>query len=468
MKKLAYISIALILLVSSIGCEKYIEGYDVDPNKPSEVTPNLLLSVSEVAVFLTYSGQPARTTSIWLQHMTGTDFQMVDVNNYFMLEADITNEWRTIYTNAQVNLNELINTFGDENPYYAGIAKVLTAMNLGIATDLWGDIPNREACKGLEGEGSFHPHYDQQQTVLEDIQAYLDEAIALLDQPEEANRLFPGTDDFMFNGDVSAWKKIAYALKARYYNRLYGHDPTGSANNALQAITNSGMTSSAEDANAIFGTNGNELNQWYAFLLARGGYIKMSEHFINLLTSLNDPRLPFYATTDANGNYTGTPITSQDQTTSDIGAYYASETSIAPLMTYVELKFIEAECNFRLGQADVAAAAFNLAVVSSIEQITGAAAPADYVAAHASETGATITLEKIINQKYIALFTQVESYTDWRRTDYPVLTPNPAGVLPAIPVRYPTSLEERINNSNANVVSDKLLPVWWDVPYPGK
>ncbi len=97
----------MILLFATIGCEKFIEGYDIDPNKPSEVTPNLLLSVSEVAVFLTYSGQPARTTSIWMQQMTGTDFQMVDVNNYFMLEGDITNEWRTIYTNAQVNLNEI-------------------------------------------------------------------------------------------------------------------------------------------------------------------------------------------------------------------------------------------------------------------------------------------------------------------------------------------------------------------------
>jgi hypothetical protein len=401
-----------------------------------------------------------------MQQMTGTDFQMVDINNYFMLEADITNEWRTVYTNAQINLNELVNTFGAENPYYAGIAKVLTAMNLGIASDLWGDIPNREACKGLEGEENFHPHYDPQQTILEDIQTYLDEAIAYLNQPEEANRLFPGADDYMFNGNIEAWKKIAYALKARYYNRLYGHDPTGSANNALAAIANAGMTGPADDANAVFGSNGNELNQWYAFLLARGGYIKMAEHFVNLLTALNDPRLPFYCAPDASGNYTGTPITSQDQTTSDIGAYYASETSPAPLMTYVELKFIEAECNYRLGQMDDAAAAFNEAVITSLEQITGTDAPADYVAAHASETGASITLERIINQKYIAMYTQVETWTDWRRTGFPVLTPNPNGVLPAIPVRYPTSLDERINNSNANVVSDKLLPVWWDVPYP--
>lgn len=463
MKKITYIFTAVVLLLAYTGCEKFIEGYDIDPNKPSEVTPNLLLSASEVAVFLAYSGQPARTTSIWMQQMTGTDFQMVDVNNYFMLEGDVTNEWRTIYTNSLVNLNEIILTFGDENPYYDGIAKVLKAMTLGIATDMWGDIPNREATLGLGGEDYFHPHYDSQQTILEDIQTYLDEAIQDFGQPEEANNVLPGSDDYVFNGDISAWTKTAYMLKARYYNRLYGHDPTGSATNALNAIANSGMTGASDDANAVFGENGNELNQWYAFLLARGGYIKMSEHFIDLLISLNDPRLPFYATQDANGNYTGTPITSQDQTTSDIGAYFASASSPAPMVTYVEMKFIEAECRLRLEQKDAAAESFNQAVIASIEQITGASAPEDYVAANASETGATITLERIINQKYLALFTQVEVWSDWRRTGYPVLTPNPAGVLPAIPIRYPTSQEERITNTNATVISDKLIPVWWDV-----
>lgn len=467
MKRITYILVAVTLLLTANSCQKFIEDWDDNPNLPTNVTPGLLLSASEVAVFAAYEGQLARTATIWTQQLTGTDFQMIDVNTYFVLEGDNTNEWASIYQDGLVNLNEIVNEFGDANPYYAGIAKTLKAMLMGLTTDVWGDIPLREAGLGLGGEDFFSPNYDPQQQVLNDIITMLDEAIGHFGQPESANVQFPGTDDFIFGGDVAMWTKTAYALKARYYNRFYGQDPEGSANNALNAITNA-FTSIDDDANAVHGEPANTQNQWYAFQQNRGNYIKMSDFFINMLTTMNDPRLPFYASPDENGEYTGTPVNSGDVTTSNIGTYIASPTATAKLIGYVEVKFIEAECNYRLGNMGPAAAAHNAAVLASVEQVTGAAAPQDFIDNYASETAGSITLQKIMEQKYIATFTQVETWTDWRRTGYPALSPNPDGVINGIPVRLPTSLEERINNPNATVVNDKLQPVWWDVPYPTK
>jgi hypothetical protein len=66
-----------------------------------------------------------------------------------------------------------------------------------------------------------------------------------------------------------------------------------------------------------------------------------------------------------------------------------------------------------------------------------------------------------MNQKYIALFTQLEVYNDWRRTGFPTLT-KATGAVTEIPRRMPNVLTERLYNSNATLVSDMSVPVWWD------
>jgi len=67
-----------------------------------------------------------------------------------------------------------------------------------------------------------------------------------------------------------------------------------------------------------------------------------------------------------------------------------------------------------------------------------------------------------MTQKYIAMFTQPEVWSDWRRTNLPALTPNPDATIGEIPRRFPTCIDERLYNSNAEVVGDITLPVWWD------
>ncbi|GAB4418794.1 MAG: SusD/RagB family nutrient-binding outer membrane lipoprotein [Bacteroidia bacterium] len=453
----------LSLLLLTPACGWFVEGYDVSPNSPTEVTNPLLLSSSELATFTVYSGQLARLSAVLIQQQAGTDFQFVDIANYVILEGDLDNEWENIYSKCLVNEDQLIAQAGDANPYYRGIARVLKAMALGVATDLWGDVPLREAGQAIQGSDFYNPAYDSQEQVFADLQALLSSAITDLSQAPEANAELPGADDIIHGGDPARWIKTAWILKARFANRLSKRDPQ-SATLALEYLANAGLTGSEDDANAIFGDNGNEWNQWYAFLIQRGGYMMMGEYLVDLLESIDDPRLPLYAAVsqDPADPYKGTPLGSTDQSTSTIGAYFASPAAPAPLVTYVEARFIEAEARLRNNDADGAAAAFNEAVIAHVEQVTGAAAPTSYVAAQASETGATITLEKIMTHKYVALFTQIEAYAEWRRTGIPQLSPNPGGQVAGIPRRLPTASVERLYNTNAVVVSDLLQQVWWD------
>jgi hypothetical protein len=134
-------------------------------------------------------------------------------------------------------------------------------------------------------------------------------------------------------------------------------------------------------------------------------------------------------------------------------------------VSYAEAMFIKAEALFRDGQTGPAADAHNAAIIAHVEYVTGEAAPAAYVTDQASETANTISLEKIMTHKYVALFPTYEPWADWRRTDIPALTPDPRGAAAAqggIPRRLVIPLDERVNNQNSPPSKGIADPVWWD------
>ncbi|MCB0734914.1 MAG: SusD/RagB family nutrient-binding outer membrane lipoprotein [Flavobacteriales bacterium] len=435
------------------GCSKFVEDYDVSPNYPGEVNAALLTTNAQVALFATYNGQLARTTSIWTQQLAGTDAQMIDHASYRLYEGDIQNEWDVIYKDGLEACRDLINNYSDGNPHYRGIGQVLECMFLGVATDLWGDVPNTNAIKGTD---DLNPTFDTQEDVIKYIQSNLDAAITNLKTDAAANSLTPSTDDLVYGGDAAAWIKAAYTLKARYAMRIT-HKSSTASSDALSALAN-GIASSDDDMMAAFGTKGTELNTWFAFETARPGYLRMGKPFVDELTANNDPRLSFYAAKDTGDIYRGAVIGSGDATASPIGSYLQSLSF--PLISYVEAKFIEAEAQFANDKGK-SAEAFNDAVKASLMAVTGANDSA-FVANVASETAGSINLDKIYAQKHVALFGQIEAYNEWRKGDIPVRTPNPQGVITTIPVRYPTPLEERLYNTNAVVVHDLSQKVWWD------
>lgn len=467
-KKIISLSIITGLLAVGTSCESYFEDAIATPNDPTEVTPALLLANIEVASFANFGGQLARQTQMLTQQAAGTTegSQTTEIMNYNITELTNENEWGVIYNGVLMNGKILVDDFGEANPHYAGIAKVIMAMNLGCATDLWGDVPYSDALKGLNGE--LTPTYDQQQQLLDDsnpnsIFALLDAAIVDLQQPPSANLFFPGSEDFIYGGDVSMWIKAAHSLKARYYNRLSEVDGPGSASKALASLANA-IGATSENALMKFGTGGNSQNQWYAYEQARPLYIKMGKFFVDSLVSTNDPRLPFYADQDTSGNYSGTPKDMIDQTfTSDIGDYLSEVDASIPLISYAEMKFIEAEAQLRAGSPGDAATAHNEAVMASIMAVTDSAAPSAYVTAYASEDATSISLEKIMYQKYVALFGQIEAYNDFRRTGFPGITPTSGAQTTTIPVRLIIPQNERLYNPNAaNFVKGLTEPVYWD------
>lgn len=465
MKKIFAIVLGASMLFAS--CQKFVEGYDVSPNSPSDASPDLLLAASELSVFATYGGNMSRIASMWSQQSEGTSNQSEAVGKYILDEGDVENEWDVIYTRGLKNLRLIQSKAGNESPHYTGVAQVLEALMIGVATDFWGDVPYSQAMGGLNTDQTFEAACDNQEDILAAMQTLLDDAIANCSAAD--SKLSPGYDDYIYEGDMAKWVGFANLLKARYHMRASGRD-AGWATKALAdvaAAKAAGFADASGDANCIFGTNANEFNQWYAFAkVARQNYMKAGANLVDMMNAQSDPRLPYYFTEGDTGGYYGAGLGSLDVTASDFGSYFASASSVTPLGTFVELSFIEAEAKLASGDKSGAADAHNAAIAAHVEQITGMAADPAWITANASEDANSITLEKIMTQKYISGFTMMEPYNDWRRTGIPALSAHPSGNLGSdMALRFPTSLGERLYNTKYGTtygIQELNMPVWWD------
>ena len=357
----------------------------------------------------------------------------------------------------------------EEGQYIAvGIAKILYAYSLSVATDYFGEMPHTEALKGSENRT---PAFDDQETIYEFLQQILDEAIVDLDRESigDIEKI-----DLIFQGDKEMWKKTAYALKARFYNRLSNIDPQTSAQDALDAASNA---FASESENFIFdgyfsgNTNDNPWNGWQE----REDTYAVSETFLNLVNSFNDP-----AYTDPRadlwfsrigGEFVGAP---SGEAQSDLThVTYSAPTDMVlfdeapqPMITYDEVKFIEAEAHLRLGNTTEANNAYEEAVVAACRR---AGVTESDISAYTSQGivfpgSGNLTIDHIIGQKNIShwMFQSIEAYNDFRRTGIPQMN-NPGGTPLRLPYP-PTEISRNPNTpTNINNVTIYQTPVWWAV-----
>jgi len=432
------------------ACDSWIDtNLNVDPTSPSNVPFKTILPTTQVGIAYVLGGDVGRFTGCFVQQFYGWNRQHQGIYNYTFKEDDISNAWNTMYAGPMMDLYYMINKADElQSPYYKGVSQILMAFSLGMWTDLMGAIPYSEAFQGTK---KLTPKYDTQEQIYNSIMALLDDAIKNLQATSSTFK--PGADDFIYGGKTAKWIKAAYTLKARYYLHLKKYDE------ALAALQN-GFTSNDDDMQVPFTDKETEANPLYQFDVQRGD-IHMGPKLMELMNQFNDPRRPFFALKDESGAY------SQD---SPLGPFYASINSPVPFITYVEAKFIEAECQLAKGNKTAAYNAYKDAIFASMSKIGVADADAQaYWSQSTVDVGeSNLTLQNIMEQKYIACFFSPEVYTDWRRTGFPALTPVKGNTIPR---RFPYPQSERLYNfDNVKAVApnfqdpnfiftDKL---WWD------
>lgn len=441
-----------LLALLFVSCSAWIDhDINVDPDSPSDVPMNLLLPAVQQSIGYVLLGNDAvRTTNIWMQQFDGVDRQSYTTGRYQLNAGDTGNLWFSIYAGELENAKIIIDKAGEEgseSPNYAGVAKVLTAATLGISSDLFGDMPYSEA---LQGGENLTPVYDTQESIYNSIFSLLDNAVNDLNSTSNA---FDIAGDLSYDGDVSKWKKAAYSIKARHLLQLSEVNGNAAYTDALAAVSQ-GFTSNADDMKVPFDSD--DHNPIFQFMEQRTD-IRMASTFVDMLKADDDPRLPFYVAKDADGNYTGSVINSQNANASYPGPYVAGQTAPTYIMTYAEAKFIEAECKFMLGQD--AQSAYEEAVAASVLRVTGSANQAWL---DANINGDPVTLEKIMTQKYINSFGTNQAWADYRRTGFPNLELAPDAIIPQIPTHYPYPQSELSYNADNVPAATLSTKVWWD------
>lgn len=455
MKKLTIKVLALFVAgaLTFQGCNWVDPDLNLTPNSPTDVNMPDLLPLIQVSAAYTKGGDLSRFSVIPMQHLSGVNRQSFAFERYNINESDINNLWLNFYAGTLKNASILLEKAEELNsPHYAGIAKVMMAYALGSMAAVWGDIPYSTALQG--DEGNLNPTYDSQEQIYQSVISLLNGAIADFGQP--AGSLAPSAADLMFKGSAAKWSAAAAGLKARFTLHLSKRNGYGDVLSALSGA----IASNDGNLKFTFGNNANEWNPIYQFDQQRED-IRVAAKIVDMMNATLDPRRSAYFEQDANGDYVGSEPGEGNLDASMVGPHYASTNSPVYFITYAEVKFIEAEAKMQTGDAAGAADAYNEGVKASLAQ--HGASDAAWELIHASETALTISLQKIMEAKYIALFTDSEVWADWRRTGIPTLTiaPNPA--TNDIPRRFPYPLNERLyNGGNMPAGLDQDDRVWWD------
>ena len=453
MKKISLIFIIAALL--SVSCKKWIDpSMNSDPNNPTDVALAQLLAPVEANLAYVSGGELARYSCSWMQQLAGLQSQAADCDIYNITESDVDADWSwNLYAPGMIDTKIMMEKAASgSSPHYAGVAKILMAYHIGITSDCWGDIPYSDALNGNKNQ--YESRYDTQQQIYATIFSLLNDAIT--DLQSGTSVFSPGTDDIIYGGDLDKWIKTAYALKARYSLHLAKRNGNTAYSDALAAVAHA-YTNNSEDFRVVFGTAYNNANPIYKSEQERPGYYSANATLMNMLNAENDPRRDVYFT-GSTGSRSGVP----DPSAAVLGPGYASTNSPVYLISYAEVKFIEAEARYKLNASDpLAVDACNEGLRASLQR-EGVYGDGTWYNAH-KLTAASVTLEKIMIQKYLSSFLQVETWTDWRRTGYPVLTLATGALTNQIPRRLPYPQSERLYNG-ANMPAGLTITdhVWWD------
>ncbi|AEL27472.1 SusD/RagB family nutrient-binding outer membrane lipoprotein [Cyclobacterium marinum] len=464
-----YINLLFIALLSGllISCsEDILDEINKNPNASTDVPISLLLPQVTVSTVHGVAGDGGgEYACFFVEHTTN-----VHLNPRMPFNVN-DNVWGSTYYTLK-DLNTIIEKGSvggnEEGQFHAvGIAKVLYAYTLSVGTDFFGEMPHSEANKGSENRS---PTFDNQETIYAFLQNLLDEAIVDLDKESigDISRF-----DLIYEGDTEMWKKAAYGLKARFYNRLSNIQPEASAQNVLDALAG---TFESEDEGMIFdgylSGNTND-NPWAGWQKSEQTYA-ISQTFLDLVNGFNDsgytdPRANRWFTR-INGEFVGAP-TGQAQSDQTHSVYSAPSTetvlydeSPQPLITYDEMKFLEAEAKLRLGLNEEAYVAYQEAVESACRR-SGISEDEieEYLSQGSVFPGANnLSLNHIIGQKNISfwMFQSIEAYNDFRRTGIPQMN-DPQGTPLRLP--YPPSEVNRNPNTPSEINDQTIyeIPVWW-------
>jgi len=477
MRTLYQVVLGLGLALGAAGCSNYLSAPDVtrDPTKPSVLTKSgpLYIGVQEAGP-PQREGQLARWATEYTQQISGFSRQQIGFDLYQAKPSDTDTYFAAFYGSSNVltggggllDLHKIQNVArvnGDS--LYLGIAKVYEAMYMGLAADMFGDVPYREAADST----NLTPHFDPQLQVYSDLQAQLDSAVSIYIPAAGPTNIGPTTDgaELIYGGRSRAglravYTKVAYSLKARLFMHVAEASAAGRPGAPPAAYDSAfkyvplGIASPDDDFLWFHDGTPNGQNIWTQWELARAD-VAPGAALIEVMKRLvaasvdDNQRLNFYFTSTSTGAFAGYRPTGSTGMTTALGVYNGDGIPAAeysdfnvfinpflgsagdfrqPEITYAETQLIGAEAALMKTTPDLG---------SAQTYLDNARKNRHYGTATFGDAPGPLpaTLQNIIEEKYVALFLNPEVWNDYKRTCFPSLAPSPATAGGAAPRTTP-------------------------------
>lgn len=468
------------LLFGMTACTGEFADINTNPNTPTTASADLFMPHGiQTAVDAYWGGSLGMDVGDgFSQHWAR--IQYTDIDQYTVTNDVANTGWQNLYIEAMADYQRIYKIGqATGNTNYQAVAVIMRSFAFSVLTDVYGDIPYKQAIQGLEG--ILQPKYDAQKDIYAGLVAELKGASDMIDVADKSKAI---GGDILLNGDLTRWRKFANSLSLRILNRMLGKtdapiDVKAEISRILSDPTKYPvLASNADNIQLVYLSASPSNNPINENRKTRDDH-RVGATLVNKLKSMNDSRLTVYANVPADGgDYKGVPngLSASDANslglskTSKVGNYFVAATAPGVLMSYAELQFIKAEFAYKgiTAAGDVATNYAN-GITASFGQYS-LTVPAAYLTANALKTGAA-GYTQIMEQKWIALYGQgVEAWTEYRRTGIPALVPSVintnGGVIPTR-LPYPGS-EESLNYANFNEAltrqggkNDMKLKLWF-------
>lgn len=478
MKKSLILGLSALALTTSC-VSNLADDYNVNPKNPTTALASGFIGNAERTLVRTVISTNVNLNPFrfYVQYWAATDYPTE--SRYDLNTRSVPNAfWNALYRDCLRDLREAKTTIPtditipDANKNNAlQVAEILEIYTWATLVETFGNIPYTQA---LDISNS-QPTYDDQATIYADLISRLDVAIGKFNTSATtglgANDLInPGTS---VAATTTQWIKFANAMKLRMALVIADADPA-KAKTMAEATVGKLPASLAEAVDLTFNGTLPNTNPLYEDLVSSGRTDFVgSNTFINSLkgvtgpatgvpvTGVVDPRLDDYfnaatSSSVAAGTYTGGTVgTTNSKTLNSLpGAKLRVQTLPGVLVSYAQVELMLAEAVARgFAVGGTAESHYNAGVTASILEWGGTTAEATTYLAQpmvAYTTAPGTYKQKIGYQYWLALYNQpTEAWTQWRRTDYPMLPLATQATTSVIPRRftYPV-VEQNLNGTN--------------------
>lgn len=490
------INIILIAIIfaaglSVVSCTK--KDFDINspnPNQPSTLTPDFVLSAALTSTANIALGGNANFANFWMGYWAPYGEQSPTVLSYKLTTDSYSKNWDDTYVTLENYKFIEDNSTAPEDGYFKAIAKIMKSFLYQRLVDLYNNVPYREA---LFSSNPF-PKFDSAQFVYDQLIVQLDSAITIINETDPATANEPSASDAIFQGNMTEWIKFTNTLKLKILMRQTER-PGGAdfIKEHLAGLTTDDFLGAGEDAGVNPGYSNSSSAQQSPLWRnvgyntdgsPSGGYLytRANSYAVNFYLTTNDLRVRQFYDTNAYGVYQGRAFGSSDvgQGNSVISGFgrgiLSSATMSAYLIPAFESLFLQAEAAERSLIPGDAAELFKAATTESFRILSVPDyqnAAQSYYSQSSDKVNIDVSSDKIntiILQKWAALnaYDPLESYSDWRRLGIPADLPvsvYPGTTATHIPYRllYPTS-EYSYNTVNTNAqgtINQFTSKVFW-------